>query len=89
MKKYKCIKKPVEVEVIEVTKAELKELLEYSPISVSESDAEWIAVECGDDEIIGYISGEIDNLKSKDKTPDLWFINRYYFQENYKIKEKK
>ena len=91
MTRYRCVKKPIEVEVIEVTKAELKELLENNPISVSEHDAEWIAVECGDAEFIGYIAGDIDRLNSKDETkiPDIWFINKYYFKENYEIKEKK
>ena len=86
MKKIKCHKKPIEIEVLEVTKAEVKELLKNNSISISDSDAEWIAVECGDDEIIGCIIGKIDNLNSKNNTK-LRFINKYYFQENYEIKE--
>ena len=86
MKKIKCCQKSIEFEMIEVTKAELKELLKNNSILISDSDAEWIAVECGDDEIIGYVMGKIDKINSKNNT-ELRFINKYYFQEKYKIKE--
>jgi len=89
MRRIKCAKKPIEIEVLEITKAELKELLNDNPISISKIDNEWLAVECGNDEMVGYIAGEINEMNSKDKIPDLWFINKYYFKENYKIKEKK
>ena len=88
MKKIKCCQKSIEFEMIEITKAELKELLENNSILISDSDAEWIAVECGDDEIVGCVIGEIDKINSKNNT-ELWFINRYYFQESYEIKELK
>ena len=87
MRRIRCVRKPVEVEVLEVTKAELKELFEKNPVSISDSDNEWLAIECGNDEFVGYIAGEIDDIGNKDKIADLWFINKHYFVKNYEIKE--
>jgi len=77
MKIIKCIRKPIELKALEVTKAELKDLLKNGPITISEADAEWIAIECGEDEIIGYIVGDIDKTKS-----DLKFIDKKNFMED-------
>jgi len=83
MKIIKYIKEYVESEALKVTKKELVEFDKKHIVNVSQADAEWLAIECGDNEFVGYIIGDINNLnKSK---PNLEFIDRYSFIEDYKI----
>jgi len=36
--------------------------------------------------LVGYIAGDIEKINSDDpETPDLWFINLAFFNENYKL----
>ena len=83
MKTIKYIKKHLENKVLKVTKKELVEFDKKHTVNISQADAEWLAIECGDNEFVGYIVGNINNLdKSK---PNLEFIDKYSFIENYEI----
>ena len=90
MKKIKAIKTQI-VELIPVTGEELTFLSRLNNwISISEHDK--VYTDFYSKEIVGYIAGEIDKLKtdlldesdSDTVTPDGWFINKAFFDANYK-----
>ena len=88
MKIIKYIKKHIENEALKVTKKELVDFDKKHTVNVSQADAEWLAIECGNNEIVGYIIGDINDLDKP--ILNLGFINRYSFAEDYKIiKEEK
>jgi len=85
MRKIICSKKPLKTKVLEVTKQELKDMSVNFPISISEFDKNFL-LKFENDDIVGYISGDIEELNSKNKL-DLWFINKNYFEKNYNIEK--
>ena len=80
---------------LEVTKNDLKNILEVSPyVSVSDADKNVLKNQKMD-EIVGVIMGDIDNilfdlqLGNRDElalveNPDCWFVNKDFINKNYK-----
>ena len=88
MKVLKVVK-TASSEVVQVTKRELAQAQrDCKHISVGNHDEKWLK-QYGDDEVVGYIAGEIQRvLKPEnifpDNIPDIWFINKDFFDNNYK-----
>jgi hypothetical protein len=79
--------------MLEVNLEELKELKKLNPwISIGQYDIETHMKDKG---VIGYIAGDIGTLKLSDEEDkiadnsfhDCWFINKDFFNKNYKEKE--
>ncbi len=76
--------------MLEVTPSELKNLMDLNPwISLGQYDLENTDFDSMD--IIGYVAGDIDRLtfESNEKKPitetsDVWFINKDFFDKNYR-----
>ena len=89
--KYIKAQKTAITEMIEVTREELYVLLELNPyISVGEYDK----INCiNNDGVIGYVAGDINSIQMHEKdmkitdssVKDAWFINKEFFDNNYKI----
>jgi len=75
---------PTEVKMLSVTKKELEDMRnKFRCISVSLQDEKWLASE-EDDAHVGYLAGEIGRMH-QDQYADVWFVNKNYFNKNYRI----
>ena len=91
MKQIKVQKKPTTSDMLEITLKEFKKLFGEGKVSVSKVDREAMIKESKnpqDDDIVGYVAGDIKSLTEPDKwnndlIPDLWFVNKDYFINHY------
>lgn len=89
MKVIKAMKKPTSKEMVKVTKRELTQAkIDCKHISLSNHDEKWLE-QFGREDHVGYIAGEIQRVLKPDmifpnKIPDIWFINKDFFDKNYK-----
>ena len=80
---------PSERSMLEVTLNELSMITLAHKVSISENDIDDLLKVRDDNEVIGYIAGDITAIQrpdelDKDKIPDIWFVNLNYFKQHYK-----
>jgi hypothetical protein len=79
------IRIPNVVKGIDVTKMELVKLVNDGyPISISQHDKDLLK-QFKDNEYVGTVMGDVDNIFNNKKSGDMWFVNKFYMDENYQL----